>query len=232
MDGEIVLKRFLPIIITCVLLLPSYVYAAPEDETDVKKLTERLNRLEPKEPLDMPDPPFFQGPFPSNIKSPQTIIQSGSQLPYITLLDKPDWKRPAYKTYWHSSVSGGRWSYVPNRIHFAEHRLFTDLTAALSEYYDFIHDIGLEQEMISISTEPKNANQTIRLNQVIVVIMKAKVEKVLTKGNQVVIIARPQRFGVQAFTVNRLNMNLDNPKEFVLFQLVTPEGDEIDYSVN
>jgi hypothetical protein len=27
-------------------------------------------------------------------------------------------------------------------------------------------------------------------------------------------------------------MNLDNPKEFVLFQLVTPEGDEIDYSVN
>jgi hypothetical protein len=229
MDGDKMLRRFLPILITGVLLLPSNIYAAPEDETDVKKLTERLNRLEPKEPIDISDPPFFQRPIPSNIKSPQLIIQSGSQLPYLTLLDKPDWKRLASKTYWHSSA--GRWSYVPNRIHYAEHRLFTDITAAASEYYDFVHNTGLDQEMKYISTEPKNANQTIRLNQVIVVIMQAKVEKVLTKGNQVVIVARPQRFGVQAFTVNKLNMNLDNPMESVLFQLVTPEGDEIDYSV-
>ncbi|MDQ0914609.1 hypothetical protein [Paenibacillus sp. V4I5] len=53
----------------------------------------------------------------------------------------------------------------------------------------------------------------------------------LTSGNQVVIVARPQINGVQALTVNKVDMKLDNPKEAVLFQLVTPESDEIDFSL-
>ncbi|MDQ0887937.1 hypothetical protein QFZ81_003025 [Paenibacillus sp. V4I9] len=219
-------------LITSLLLLPTFVTAKPDQTQDAHKLSERLKRLEPDEPKDIADPPFGQRAFPSKLKQPQDLIRNGNQLPYKVLLDKPDWKRPIYKSYWHSSVSGGRWSYVPNRLYYAQHRLFIDITAGASEYYDFVHDIGLEEELGHSSTEPKGESQIIRLGQIVVVVMQAKIEKVLTCGNQVVIVGRPQRNGVQVITVNMVNMMLDDPKEAVLFQLITPEGDEIDYSIN
>lgn len=219
-------------LITTLLLLPTFVTAKPDQTQDANKLSERLKRLEPDEPKDIADPPFGQRVFPSKLKQPQDLIRNGNQLPYKVLLDKPEWKRPIYKSYWHSRVSGGRWSYVPNRLYYAQHRLFTDITAGASEYYDFVHDIGLEEELGHSSTEPKGESQIIRLGQIVVVVMQAKIEKVLTSGNQVVIVGRPQRNGVQVITVNKVNMMLDDPKEAVLFQLVTPEGDEIDYSIN
>jgi hypothetical protein len=191
----------------------------------------RLERLEPKAPIEIMDAPFIQLPLPSHLKSPQEIMKTGQPLKYTLHLDKPDWKRPVYKSYWHSSVSGGRWSYVPIRLYYAQHRLFTDMTAAASELYDFVHNLGLSEELMHISTEKKGATQKERLAQVMVVAMQAKVEKVLTSGNQVVIVARPQRTGVKVFTVSKLDMHLDFPDEAVLFQLVTPDGDKIDYSV-
>lgn len=229
LEGEKMLKRLLIITITGAMLLPSVVNAEPDNQ-DVKKLTERLNRLEPKIPVDLPDPPFIQHAFPSKIVPPQTIIQSEKQLPYLMLLDKLDWKRPSYKSYWHSSVSGGRWAYVPNRIHYAEHRLFTLPTAPASAHFDFVHNMGVD-ELFKVPKDTKGISEERRRNDIMVVVMQARIEKVLTSGNQVVIVARPQRTGVQTIKVNQLDMYRDNPKEAVLYQLVTPDGDEIDYSV-
>ncbi|NOU90568.1 hypothetical protein GC102_33255 [Paenibacillus sp. LMG 31460] len=225
------MSRLLSLLLITLFLLPTVVMAKPEQTQDANKLADRLKRLEIDEPKDIADPPFGQRAFPSKLKMPQDIIRNGNQLPYKVLLDNPDWKRPVYKSYWHSSVSGGRWSYVPTRLYYAQHRLFTDITAGASEYYDFVHDIGLEEELGHSSTEPKDESQIIRLGQIVVVVMQAKIEEVLTSGNQVVIVARPQRNGVQVVTVNKVNMMLDDRKEAILFQLVTPEGDEIDYSV-
>ncbi|MDQ8739428.1 hypothetical protein [Paenibacillus sp. LHD-38] len=164
------------------------------------------------------------------MKSPKEIIKSGEKLPYSLLFEKLDWQRPAYKSYWHSSVSG-RWSYVPNRLHYVQHRLFTTPTAALSNHYDFVHNLGLQEEMMNVQAQPHDADRERFIGQIMVVVMQAKIEKVLTSGNQVVIIARPQRHGMQALTVNKVDMKFTNPNEAVLFQLVTPDGDEIDYSV-
>ncbi|MBD0380705.1 hypothetical protein [Paenibacillus sedimenti] len=224
------MSRLLSLLLITLFLIPTVVTAKPEKTQDANKLTERLKRLEPDEPKDISDPPFSQRAFPSKLKPPQEILSSGKQLQYKVLLDKPDWKRPVYKSYWHSSVSG-RWSYVPNRLHYAQHRLFTAPTAALSNYYDFVHDLGLSEELMNVQAQPQNADRDRWLGQIIVVVMQAKIEKVLTSGIQVVIVARPQRNGVQALTVNKVDMKLDNPNEAVLFQLVTPEGDEIDYSL-
>ncbi|MDQ0899332.1 hypothetical protein [Paenibacillus sp. V4I7] len=224
------MSRLLSLLLVTLLLLPTVVMAKPEQTQDANKLAERLKRLEPDEPKDIADPPFGQRAFPSKLKSPQELIRNGKQLPYKVLLDKPDWERPAYKSYWHSSVSG-RWSYVPNRLHYAQHRLFTTPTAALSNYYDFVHNLGLSEELINVKSQPQDADRERFIGQIMVVVMQAKIEKVLTSGNQVVIVARPQINGVQALTVNKVDMKLDNPKEAVLFQLVTPESDEIDFSL-
>jgi hypothetical protein len=205
--------------------------AAPDGSQNIQKLAERLKRLEPEQPKDIADPPFFQPPTPSKVKSPKDIIKSGNKLPFQMLLDKPDWQRPAYKSYWHSSVSGGRWSYVPKRLHYAQHRLFTTPTAALSNYYDFVHDLGLNKELKNVQAQTQNADRERFLGQIMVVVMQAKIEKVFESGNQVLIVARPQRNGVEALTVNKVDMKLDDPEEAVLFQLVTPEGDEIDYAM-
>jgi hypothetical protein len=217
-------------LVTSMLLLPCVTFAQPDQSHDANKLAERLKRLEPEEPKDIADPPFGQRALPSKLKPPQEIIRDGNNLPHKVLLDKPDWQRPAYKSYWHS-VSSGRWSYVPNRIHYAMHRLFSAPTAALSNYYDFVHNLGLDEELANIQAQPQNADRERFIGQIIVVVMQAKIEKVITRGNQVVIVARPQRNGIQALTVNKTDMKLDDPNETILLQLVTPEGDEIDYSV-
>ncbi|AYB44458.1 hypothetical protein [Paenibacillus lautus] len=116
---------------------------------------------------------------------------------------------------------------MPLRLFYAQHRLFTTSAVGLSNLYDFLHNLGLSD----LNVEQKGATQEERVNEVVAVVMQAKIERVVTKGNQVVIVARPQRTGVQAITINKLNMKLDNEDEAILFQLVTPDGDEIDYSI-
>lgn len=224
------MPRPLLLLLIMLLLLSNAAEASPDQSQEIHKLSEQLKRLEPEQPKDMADPLFDQPPFPTKMKAPLDIIRSGGKLPYTTLIDKPEWQRPVYKAYWHSSVSAGRWSYVPLRLHFAMHRLFTAPTAALSNYYDFVHDVGLDEELAKVQTQPQNADRDRFLGQYIVIAMQAKIEQVLTSGNQVIVVARPQRSGFQAFTVNRMDMKLDDPNEAVLFQLVTQKGDEIDYS--
>jgi hypothetical protein len=216
------LRSMFLVCITIVILSSNSIVIAKPDQMDRnEEATERLRRLEPETPKDITVPGFAQPELQTKMVSPLEIMKSGSPLTHKMLMVKPDWERPLYKAYWHSS--GGRWSYVPLRLYYAQHQLFTSFPAAASEHYDFVHNTGLAQEMMGISTEEKGASQ--------VVVMQAKIEKVITKGNQVVIVARPQRTGVEAFTVSKLDMHLDNQNEAVLFQLVTPHGDEIDYSV-
>ncbi|MGY4761243.1 hypothetical protein ACVNS2_16785 [Paenibacillus caseinilyticus] len=106
----------------------------PSDEQAIKELKERLKRLEPETPKDINDDDIQ---FPSKLmKEPSEMIQSGEKLPYKIIMDNPQWERPLYKSEWHSTYSGGRWSYVPLRLKFAQHRIFAAPTATLSNLYD------------------------------------------------------------------------------------------------
>ncbi|MEF7442066.1 hypothetical protein V4V36_27800 [Paenibacillus lautus] len=86
---------------------------------------------------------------------------------------------------------------MPLRLFYAQHRLFTKSAVGLSNWYDFLHHLGLSD----LNVEQKGATQEERVYEVVAVVMQAKIERVVTKGNQVVIVARPQRTGVQAITI-------------------------------
>ncbi|MCX7709970.1 MAG: hypothetical protein N2484_08970 [Clostridia bacterium] len=186
---------------------------------------ERIKSLEPDTPLDIKDPPFLNPPMPSEVKPMLEVMEKGREIAWESVYSNSEWKRPAYRSYWHSTVSAGRWSYVPTRIHFGMHRLFTTYPTA-SVYYDFIHDLGIAEESKDIQYDMKSPFEKIET-----VVMQAEVKKVLTMGNQVVVIGKPQRNGLQVLTIPVESIKPTKPEDHILFQLATPEGDEIDYNL-
>ena len=192
------------------------------DHQVIAVLSTSMWKMEPETPQNIDDPPFEELPYPSKMLPVNEVVKNGKEIPLQFAYNDPDWKRQAYKEYWHSSY--GRWSYVPDRIHYAMHRIFVTYPTA-SVFYDFIHDLGIADE----SKEFQIHTRTPFENMVLVV-MQTKVDKIVTLGNQVVVIGRPDLDGLQVLLIPAKNLNPYNPKESILFQLVTPEGDEIDYT--
>lgn len=58
--------------------------------------------------------------------------------------------------------------------------------------------------------------------------MQTKVERILTRGNQIAIVGRPSQTGLQVLIVGTDEINPYSGDEDILLQLVTPDGDEID----
>ncbi|MEL7610375.1 MAG: hypothetical protein AAGU74_12860 [Bacillota bacterium] len=181
--------------------------------------TESVWRLEPETPQDIDDSTFVDPP-PSKVLPVEVVLDEGREIPLQFAYDDPEWERQAYKAYWHSSY--GRWSYVPIRIHYALHRIFATYPTA-SIWYDFEHDLGIAEESEAFQMPAGNPFDTI-----VLVVMQTKVEKMITLGNQVVLVGRPSLTGLQVFLVPVKQIQPDNPQESILFQLVTEEGDEID----
>jgi len=68
-------------------------------------------------------------------------MEKGTKIPFDVIKNIPDYKRPVYEKHWHSTV--GRWSYIPTRIHYALHRLFTNYDIGLSNWFDFEGNLGI-----------------------------------------------------------------------------------------
>ena len=177
-------------------------------------------KLEPETPQDLDDPPYGGLPGPTKILPADTVAGEGREIALRYAYKNPDWKRQAYKSYWHSSY--GRWSYVPNRIHTAMHRIFVTYPTA-SAFYDFIHDLGIAEESGEFQISTPNPHENI-----VLVVMQTKTEKIFTLGNQVVVWGRPSPTGLEVFLIPVRDLKPDDPKEAILFQLVTNEGDEMD----
>jgi len=214
--GERPLKILISILIAF-SLSPS-VHAS---NNQIEQLEKRLKFLEPDkavDAVDIEDPPWRELPFPANQYPITEVISEGTMIPFQVILDKPDYRRPAYKTDWHSSV--GRWSYVPTRIHYALHRLFTSYDLGLSGWYDFEGNLGISVPMF----------QRDDLDLYIVA-FQTEIENVYTKGNQIVVVGKPKRNGVQVITIKVHDIKPNSEKETLLVQLTTKDGDEIDYSL-
>jgi hypothetical protein len=192
-----------------------------ELKATIEKLTQRIKNLEPSKPLNIQDPPWGKLPFPSNIMPISEIIHNGTKIPFDVIVDKPDYERLVYEKHWHSSVSGGRWSYVPNRVHYALHRLFTTYDIGVSAWYDFEHNLGISIPML----------QNKQALDLYIVAFQAEVTDVYTIGNQVVVVGNPKRKGVQVITITTADINPIDKEEFLLVQLATQKGYEIDYSI-
>lgn len=184
-----------------------------------------LEHIEPEEPINLSDPPFFTVSLPENEFPIKTVINSGSEIPVYFIYNNPSWKRQSYKKYWHSSYF--RWSYVPNRIHYAMHRIFATYPTA-SVYYDFKHNLGIAEETLYFKKYVTSSTSPFTYLEV--VIMNTSIHKIYTYENQVVIIGKPQRSGLQAIVIpaNKIKPAGDNKE--ILIQLATLGGDEIDYT--
>lgn len=193
------------------------------DHQVIAVLSTSMWKIEPETPKNIDDSSFGI-PYPTKTVPVSEVMENGKEIPLQFAYNNPDWQRQMYKEYWHSSY--GRWSYIPNRIHYAMHRIFVTYPTA-SVFYDFTHNLGIWDEnddfqiMSSTSTPFEN---------MVLVVMQTKVDKIVTLGNQVVVIGRPSLNGLQVLLIPTQDLNPYDPKESILFQLVTPEGDEIDYT--
>ncbi len=177
-------------------------------------------RIEPPTPQDIDDLPFHEPPLPSQVLPVSEVLEKGKELPLQFAYNDLSWKRQAYKSYWHSST--GRWSYVPNLLHFTMHRLFVTYPTA-SIFYDFIHELGIAEESDSFTMPSESPFENI-----VMVVMQTKVEKIVTLGNQVVVVGKPSLTGLQTLLIPVKELKPYDTSESILFELVTSEGDEFD----
>jgi hypothetical protein len=189
-----------------------------------EELEKRLKRLEPPEPVNMIRLPFeaeAEKRYPSQTVPISEVIGKGTKIPFNLIKNTADYKRPVYEKLWHSTYGGGRWSYIPTRIHYALHRLFTQYDIGLSNWYDFEHDMGFPVPMF----------QDERSLDLYIVAFQTAVNDVYTIGNQVVVVGDPKRNGVEIITIKTGDVHPANKKELLLIQLSTPSGNEMDYSL-
>src|SRR5690606_9971590 len=96
-------------------IAPLY-YAEEPDETkrlekkieelkiQLKEMENRLQKLEPSKPEYISDPPWKEQPFPSNMFQISEVIKNGTKISFDVIVNKPEYKRPAYEEHWYSTT--------------------------------------------------------------------------------------------------------------------------------
>jgi hypothetical protein len=191
----------------------------------IKKLKQRLSRLEPPKPIQIPDSPFpfeqgVEEQYPNDAVPISEVFKQGKRISFKIIKSEPSYKRPIYEEHWHSTYWGGRWSYVPSRIHYALHRLYTYYDIGISEELNFKQHVGIDFPIFQNKTNL----------DLYIIVFQTKVTDVYTKGNQIVIDGTPSRSGVEVLTVKTRDIQPTNKEKLLLVQLAT-NSYELDYSL-
>lgn len=194
------------------------------NSVEYNTLRERLKMLEPEKAENIDDPPFYNEPLPSKVIPISEVINKGKEITIEFIYNDPDWKRQAYKSYWHSTVAGGRWSYVPTRIHFAMHRLFA-IPPTGSSKFSYINSLGIAEQVEKFDYSGFSIYKDIET-----IIMQSDVKKIYTYGNQIVLLSLPMRTGLQVVSIPIDKIEPFNPNENILIQLSTFDAGEIDFT--
>ncbi|GGG03695.1 hypothetical protein GCM10010912_55540 [Paenibacillus albidus] len=195
-----------------------------ESDNQVDVLEKRLKNLEPIEPTQMNELPSQleeEKLYPSQTVSILEVIHNGTQIPCKVIKELPEYKRPVYDKTWHSTYWGGRWSYIPTRMYYALHRLFTTYDIGLSGQLQFQGNVGIDFPIFQSETAL----------DLYMVVFQTTVSKVYTKGNQIIVVGKPKRTGVEVITITTGDIQPSNKEEMLLVQLATDSGYEIDYSL-
>ena len=193
-------------------------------------LRERLARLEPATPVkivtaDKPSRAIYALPA-------LAVINEGTRVPFETIYEDKAWIRPDFEPYWHSKQ--GQYSSLPNRIHSSYHRLFvTPGTAGLWKETSDQCGIAELSEQIKIPVYDDRPEDTL-----LVLAIQHQVADVIVLDNQVVLLGTPSRTGLQILAINNKDLvqsvsgeiPVQNNNQEYLFQTVTPDGYEVDYS--
>jgi len=191
-------------------------------ERRVELLEQRIDRLEPRVPmtiLKLPVEAEAEKLAPRDVVPIPELLRSGSEIPFRIVKDDPNYIRPVYLWQWHSRF--GRWSYLPERVHYALHRLFAAYDFGLSALYQLQGDLG-----IAFPTYQDETNLDLYL-----VAFQTEIRAAYTLGNQVVIVGAPKRAGVQVLTLKTGDLRPSNKNELLLVQLADSLGEEMDYAL-
>ncbi|MEK4327889.1 hypothetical protein MKZ24_18005 [Paenibacillus sp. FSL R7-0297] len=204
--------------------IPNSGVGNPEETAkQLEQLKFRLKELEPPEPvtiMNSPEETEAAAHLPKDIISISGVIKKGKRIPFFIIKNDPLYQRPVYEKHWHSTYSGGRWSYMPTRIQYALHRLFTTYDIGLSSQYDFQQNVGIQFPLFQNKTDL----------DLYIIAFQTEITAVYTKGNQVVVTGIPKHAGVQVATIKTGNLHPTDLKKVMLIQLATPQGDELDDS--
>ncbi|MDQ8739415.1 hypothetical protein [Paenibacillus sp. LHD-38] len=190
----------------------------------VEDLEKRLQQLEPPKPTTIVTLPWeieTEKHYPSETIPISEVLDKGTKIHFNVIKNDPNYKRPVYEEHWHSTYWGGRWSYVPNRIHYALHRLFTTYDIGISGELNFKQNVGIDFPMFQNKTDL----------DLYIVVFQTTVTDVYTKGNQVIVVGTPERNGVQVLTIKTGDLHPTDLSKLLLIQLATPLGHELDYSL-
>lgn len=191
----------------------------------IQELEQRLDSLEPPKPTTILDSPFpfdkgAEQHFPTDDLPIPVAIKEGTKIPFNVIVREPDYIRPIYEEQWHSTYGGGRWSYVPSRIHYAQHRIFPFYAIGISAELNFQQNVGI--------AFPTEINETDL--DLYIVVFQTNITDVYTKGNQIVVVGTPKRNGVDVISIKTSDINPSNIEKYLLVQLAT-DGAELDYSL-
>lgn len=129
----------------------------PEDENKrVEDLEKRLQQLEPPKPTTIVTLPWeieTEKHYPSNTIPISEVMEKGTKIHFNVIKNDSNYKRPVYEEHWHSTYRGGRWSYVPMRIQYALHRLFTTYDIRISGELNFKQNVGIDFPMFQNKTD-------------------------------------------------------------------------------
>lgn len=192
-------------------------------EKTFEDISHRINRLEPLIPDDIKDTLAQETHLPSSVENVSQALKKGKTAKYRLIYQDLYWQREAYKAYWHST-KGGKWSYMPDRLTYGLHKIFTTYPT-YNVYQDFIYELGIKEEASQF-----NLQTSKQVNEMIIVVMKGRVKGIKAYNNQVLVICEPTRIGLEVLSIPIKEFGNINPEEPILTQMVTPDGYEIDYS--
>ena len=148
------------------------------EEKRIQELEQRLGNLEPPKPTTILDSPFpfekgTEVYFPTDVIPISEVITQGTKIPFKVIKNEPNYVRPIYEEHWHSTYWGGRWSYMPSRIHYALHRIFPFYAIGISAELHFQGDMGI--------SFPTTTNETDL--DLYIVVFQTNITDIYTKGS-------------------------------------------------
>ncbi|RJE82840.1 hypothetical protein D3P07_26185 [Paenibacillus sp. 1011MAR3C5] len=183
-----------------------------------------MDNLEPREPitiLESEEEKNAAKHYPNVTVPIAKVRDQGVRIPFATIKKDPDYMRPIYHEHWHSTYWGGRWSNISSHVDTAHHRLFATYDIGLSGEMTFKEQVGVDFPMFHNPTDL----------DLYFVVFQTTVVDVYTKGNQIVVLGKPQRKGVQVITIKSGDLRPAESDKLLLIQLATPEGDELDFTL-
>jgi hypothetical protein len=185
-----------------------------------KKLQETISSIFPKENKIMYENPYrMYGDMKPKIKTYRLdeVVSKGKNVKFKSLEKDYSYNRPIYTSMWKDFSFRG-WLEIPYKVSEGGHRLFI-FPIGGSSNFDFEGSLGFNEGV------PIDAHRNLNL-----LIYNFNVEEVKEYRNQVALIGKPTRSGMQVISIvqNDLLPKGVNEDQY-LFQLSTPMGYEADF---